>query len=108
MGSKMPRKAPDGLRPLREIAEAINVHLKRFEANPAVNIPRNDLHPYYRAGSWYPGAGKVSVMYVSYQGPTKMTRAEAEQYLAWLDAGNAGKHYQIPKDWTPNGAPDAT
>ena len=32
--------------------------------------------------------------YVSYQGEASLKKAEAEAYLAWLDAGNVGRHYE--------------
>jgi hypothetical protein len=36
-------------------------------------------------------------VYISHQGECFLKRAEAEKYLAWLDAGNVGKHYGVPR-----------
>jgi len=52
------------------------------------------LRPYYGAGAWYSGGSKLGVRYISYQSQTFLTRSEAEAYLAWLDAGNVGRHYR--------------
>lgn len=84
---------------ITEIAAGINAHLRRFENDPEINKypptatrEQDKLHPYFRAGSWASGR-YVGVVYVSYQGPTSLTKTEAETYLAWLDAGNVGRHY---------------
>ena len=79
---------------LSELASRIDAHLKRFEADPEINAPRGErmqTTPYFRAGA---GATRqsVSVGYVDYHGSTKLTREQAARYLAWLDAGNVGKH----------------
>lgn len=82
-----------------ELASKINAYLKRFEADKSgVNKPYTDggrkgLVPYYNAGA-YAAGGRVLVIYVSYQGRTGLTIAEAEAYLAWLDAGNVGRHFE--------------
>ena len=81
---------------LKEIADKISVHLKRFEDDPVINAPYNGkrlgFHPYYRAGA-HSGGRYVYVGYVAYQGSAHLTKDEAERYLAWLDAGNVGRHY---------------
>jgi hypothetical protein len=81
---------------LSEIADRIDAHLKRFEASGAINksVRRNrvDTRPYCDACAYSIGR-YVFVRYVSYQGATSMKRDEAEKYLAWLDSGNVGKHY---------------
>jgi hypothetical protein len=85
---------------LQELAERINAHLQRFEADAKINAPRGQrmqTTPYFHAGA---GAGassrRVQLCYVEYQGQTLLTRAQAARYLAWLDAGNVGKHIQVP------------
>lgn len=80
---------------LTEIGDRINRHLKRFEADPAINV----RDPEYRMSRFYVAnaarAGRyVQVTYVTYLGGTNLTRDEAERYLAWLDAGNVGRHYE--------------
>jgi hypothetical protein len=77
---------------LAEIAENISDYLKRFEADKAINRPnKGGYRPYYGSGAWASGS-RVGVRYVSYQGETYLTKAEALLYLAWLDHGFVGKH----------------
>lgn len=81
--------------PLEKIAARINEHLVRFENDPLINRrPFFDgaLLPYYCAGAVRAG-NYVDVRYVSFQLTSRMRKAEAEAYLAWLDAGNVGTHY---------------
>lgn len=85
---------------LDEIAKRIHAHLKRFERDPEINKEYSDegrkglqLHPYYHAGASSSG-NRVLVQYVAYQGSSGLTKAQALQYLAWLDAGNVGKHWK--------------
>ncbi len=80
---------------LEAVANQINAHLKRFASDPEINrVTKYDTTPYYfpmavRSGRY------VTVRYVSYHGNSALTREEAERYLAWLDAGNIGKHFQM-------------
>jgi hypothetical protein len=78
---------------LTEIARRIDAYLKRFEADPAINILtcRRYIHPYWKAGAYQTGR-YVGIKYVSFQGAFNLTREEAEKYLDWLDAGNIGRH----------------
>lgn len=82
-----------------ELAERIQVHLRRMEADPVLNAHRSmgflRLTPFYQTQA-VAIAGKVHVQYVSYQGNSVLPLAEAERYLAWLDAGNNGKHFEVP------------
>lgn len=81
---------------LKEIAERINAHLKRIEADPQLNKEYKTgsmvLHHYWHAGAGVAG-NRVSVCYVSFQGNSTMTKKRALQYLTWLDAGNVGQHW---------------
>lgn len=83
---------------LRDIAAKIGAHLKRFEADK-LGVNKDDrgdgtgCRPYYIAGAGVAGR-YVWVRYVSYQGAQHLTREEALAYLAWLDAGNVGRHFQ--------------
>lgn len=83
---------------LSEIASRIDIHLRRFERDPNINVrPKHKEYrtlPYYGARAFYSGS-RVFVCYVSYQGDTSLTKAEAQRYLAWLDAGNIGKHFGL-------------
>jgi hypothetical protein len=79
-----------------DIAKKIRAHLQRFEADPIINAENKPggLTPYFHANAW--DAGRyVAVRYVSFQGTTHLSKADAERYLAWLDAGNVGKHYEV-------------
>jgi hypothetical protein len=83
---------------LGSIAARINAHLKRMEADKAINkntqADGRGLSDFYCAGS--SAAGRfVYVTYITYQGHSPLTRQQAEAYLAWLDAGNNGKHYEV-------------
>lgn len=80
---------------LKEIASRINAHLKRIEADPKLNPydRPGGCRPYYMAGAWAAGRW-VGVKYVSYQGFRNLSKADAERYLDWLDAGNVGRHYE--------------
>ena len=83
---------------LKEIAARIDAHLKRFEADPAINKIivhwEMRLSTYFLAGCAANG-GWISICYVSYQGSTCIRGKEALAYLAWLDAGNIGQHYAM-------------
>lgn len=78
---------------LTEIAQRINAHLKRFEADPFVNAPdARGLRHYYNAGARR-GGKWVMVRYISYHGWSNLSREQAADYLAALDAGFVGTHY---------------
>jgi DNA-binding response OmpR family regulator len=83
---------------LAEIAARINAHLQRIEKDPKLNPwnegKANGTKPYYCSTAYVGGAG-VGVRYVCYQGTSYMKKAEAVKYLAWLDAGNVGKHFNL-------------
>lgn len=69
---------------LKDIARRLKEHLRRLE--------EHDRGPYYKTTSYVAGR-YVAVVYVSYQGPTMLSKADAEGYLQWLDDGNDGKHW---------------
>ena len=78
----------------QEIAARIDAHLQRFEKDPQINEPhpKYQTHPYYKARAWASG-GWVKVVYVAHQGSDTLKLPVAEKYLAWLDAGNVGRHF---------------
>ena len=78
---------------LAEIADRINAHLQRFEADPQINKAIHTLKPYFWAGAGVAGRF-VRVGYISFQGGSSLSKADAERYLAWLDAGNVGRHFE--------------
>jgi hypothetical protein len=85
---------------LADIARGIDNHLKRFEADKAINRPSMARGmccafclPYYGARAWASGS-RIGVCYVSYQGESYLTKAEAILYLDRLDHGFVGKHWK--------------
>ncbi len=86
---------------LTEIAARINAHLVRFERSKTINAPfrsgESTLSHYYYAGAARAGS-YVSVCYVSYQGHTCLNRSEAERYLAKLDGGFVGRHFEALRE----------
>lgn len=84
---------------LKEIAEKISAHLARWERDPKVNPrdPYTTMKPgmvhLYSSGA-FPAGNRVAIRYVSYQHLSKLKKADAEAYLAWIDAGNIGRHYE--------------
>ena len=55
---------------------------------------QGDLPVLYKAYAWRAG-NRVKVRYKSFWNPSSLTRVEAEAYLAWLDAGNNGTHFDL-------------
>lgn len=94
---------------LAEIATRIQVHLVRFETDPKINHYDDNrsirgLRPYYHANSFSSG-NRIGVVYIIYQGTTYLTKAQAAAYLAALDAGFVGRHFNCPKGREIGGAP---
>jgi len=90
-------RAPGRLRTvstLTELAARIDVHLKRLEADPATNVLVKSTHRFFHAKA-YATSRHVAVTYVSFQGESKLTKAEATAYLAALDDGFAKQHYAL-------------
>lgn len=92
---------------LAEIGARISAHLQRIEKDPKINVPLkyNDVlgtwqineqgrRRFYNASASATGS-RVYVSYVSYQGGSYLSKADALKYLAWLDAGNVGKHIKV-------------
>lgn len=69
---------------LREIASAIDRHLKRLEALGLIGLDH--------AGAYYMGGARIRLTYESRKGGTTLSRTKAEAYLAWLEAGHVGRH----------------
>jgi DNA-binding response OmpR family regulator len=92
---------------LDELAARINAHLKRFEADKQINAPRAshaNTPPFFNAGAFRAGR-YVGVRYISYQYLSHLTRDEAARYLAKLDAGFVGRHFEALRDAPPSPAP---
>lgn len=88
--SETPHEALAALK-LSEIAERISSYLREFAADPSISPKGSST--YWNPGAWV-GGSRVAVMYVSFQSKSTLTRAEALTYLAWLDDGNVGPHYE--------------
>lgn len=90
---------------MKELAKRINAHLKAHEADDDWNkyeyVDRKGrlsrLSKLYSANATAAGRW-VYVVYVSYQGRSHLSRDEAERYLAWLDEGNRGQHFQALRE----------
>ena len=85
---------------LAEIAERIDAHLKRIEADPKTN-PWNDgkvngTRPYFRAGVHTSGS-RIASGTSAIKAQRILTKMIAIKYLAWLDAGNVGKHFVLER-----------
>jgi hypothetical protein len=82
---------------MQELADRIDAHLLRLEGDPGFNLVHasTGTSRFYGARCWYFGGSYVAVRYVVYQGITNIRRADAESYLAGLDAGFQGNHF----DW---------
>lgn len=87
---------------LTEIAARIDTHLKRFEADPKINKrdPKYGGRTYYYAGASRAGRF-VRVWYITYQGGDDLKRTDAERYLAMLDGGFVGRHFEALRQQTP-------
>lgn len=88
---------PKGSAPkLRDIASRIDAHLKRMQADSKINgvLPGREIRPFWNAGAFVAGRF-VGVRYVSFQGETNLTKADALAYLAALDSGQNVKHYAL-------------
>jgi hypothetical protein len=88
---------PNAHKPLRlaDIARRIDAHLKALEADPVWNTlgPKHGhLQRFWHASAWAMGR-YIGVTYVSYQNHSALSKTEALEYLAWLDAGNKGSHH---------------
>ena len=81
---------------LTQVAAKISEYLQKFEADPKINVKRDGgtISPYWQSGAYQAGRF-VGVIYVRFQGSFTLKRDEAEKYLAWLEAGNVGKHLQV-------------
>ena len=86
---------------LKEIADRIYAHLKRFETDPKINKntkpDRSGLSLYFWAGAGVAG-NRVYVKYINYQEGVNLKKAEAIKYLEKLDAGFVGRHYEALRD----------
>lgn len=83
-----------------DLAKRIDAHLKRLEADTAANRTANGRARFFTPSCRANGRF-VAVTYVSYQSSSNMTKAEAAAYLAKLDAGYMGRHFEALRE-TPS------
>ena len=90
-------KTPPPLAASDQLAGRIDAHLRRFENDPLINAPvgagKHPNVPYFVARA---AAGADSQVYVQYffaAGDLPLSPEAAACYLAWLDAGHTGTHY---------------
>jgi hypothetical protein len=78
----------------REIAARIDAHLKRFEADPKINTLRDEIAATYCDSSVDGNNRNVRIRYRNTSSRMySISKSQALAYLAWLDAGNVGKHW---------------
>jgi hypothetical protein len=84
---------------LAEIASGIERHLNRFERDPDINrrSDGNSIAPYWYARAFASGS-RVFVTYVSFQGKSSLSKAEALEYLVWLNQGGIGTHWKQQRE----------
>jgi hypothetical protein len=100
-------KPPTKTEIAHDLGEKINAHLKRFERDPKINagkryddkkktwVPdKHGVYDYYGARA-VGNRHRVWVIYVTYQGGRYLSIEDAQKYLAWLDAGNVGRYYEV-------------
>lgn len=83
---------------LKDLAERIAAHLKRFEADPLLSRRKDKKTARFWSTSCVVNGRFVSVSYISYQGSSNMSKAEAQAYLAKLDAGYVGRHFEALRE----------
>jgi hypothetical protein len=104
--AKKSAKVPSKSAIAAALAQKINAHLQRIEHDKALNpgkrfdkimkewvLDEMGVRAFYGARA----AGdrhRVWIIYITYQGGSYVPIEDAETYLAWLDAGNVGRHFE--------------
>ncbi|MFN8820303.1 MAG: hypothetical protein ACK5ZA_01035 [Betaproteobacteria bacterium] len=83
---------------LAELAERIRTHLERLEADDTVNVSRDGKRKLFWCSGACASGNRVFCTYLSYQGQSSLTRDEATRYLAKLDAGFVGRHFEALRE----------
>ena len=103
--AKKPAKQPTKTEIAAVLAQKINTHLQRIEhdktLNPGKRFDKDEKTwvPDEKGARSFYGAHsmgdrhRVWIIYVTYQGGSYLPIEDAETYLAWLDAGNVGRHF---------------
>jgi hypothetical protein len=86
---------------ITQIAAKIDAHLKRWQADPAINktIHQREmrLKTFCMAGCHRAGRF-IQITYVSYIGHHSLVKFQAEKYLEWIEAGNVGYHWDAMEE----------
>ena len=78
---------------LKEIAQRIDVHLKRLEADLEWSRPAGRPIRLFGSGAVVSG-NRIGCTYVSYQSTRMVAKADAIVYLKALDGGFKGRHLE--------------
>ena len=81
---------------LTEIAARIDAHLKRFE-DQEHRLRIGDREWYHSSCEVYGTRLKLHYMTTRELTGFSVKKSDAITYLAWLDAGNVGKHWEVLK-----------
>ena len=92
-------------RTLADLVDGIAGYLKMFERDPVINarpIPYAawsfpTLPPYGSTSARRTRSG-VALNYSALGTTYELPREQAERYLVWLEAGNVGKHIDMPAE----------
>jgi hypothetical protein len=92
----LPAREIDSLTPdemnAGQVAEMVYHHLKRLEG---LGLKSSGGGARFYMANAYEERGRVKVVYISYQGETALTLAEARDYLKGLEAGFQGRHFEF-------------
>lgn len=83
---------------LKDLAQAIEAHLNRFEADPVLSRKKDGK----TARFWGTGCGVsgrfVVVTYISYQGSSNLSKSDAISFLPKLEGGYVGRHHEALRE----------
>ena len=92
------------------LGQKIDAQLKRIEKDPLLNLGRRldkDRKEWVPdemgVRSFYGARAKgdrhrIWIIYVTYQHGSYISIEDAEKYLAWLDAGHVGRHFEALRE----------
>lgn len=79
---------------LTDLAKRIGEHLRRFESDPVLSRRADGKSArFWGAACWVSGR-YIGITYISYQGSSHLSKVDALAYLAKLDAGYVGRHFE--------------
>ena len=83
---------------LAELAGRIRTHLARLEADDNVNVSSDGKRKLFWCSGATSSGNRVFCIYVAYQGDTSLTRDQATRYLAKLEDGFIGRHFEALRE----------